>query len=372
MKVAFWLSLTGIVYTYLGYAGWLWLRTRIRPRSVKQASYWPMVSVAMVVQNEERTLEAKLANFEELNYPPEKLEIIVVSDGSTDSTAALLSGSLSSRVRAKINPVAGGKASALSDALALAAGEVVVFTDARQRIEAEAVRLLMENFADLSIGCASGELMLGDQHGSEAREGLGLYWKIEKKIRELESESGSVVGATGAFYAVRKNLVVPPPAGTILDDVFIPMNVVRGGSRVVFDGRARAWDSSNLGSSREFHRKVRTLGGNYQLLQLAPWLLSPKNPILFEFVSHKLLRLFVPFALVFALFSSAFVPGAFYRASFWLQVLFYGLSLLALTHLRLGFLQRLADPAKTLVVLNAAALVAFLNFAVGRKVVWSR
>src|SRR5208337_611205 len=155
------------------------------------------------------------------------------------------------------------------------------FTDARQKIESCALRRLMENFADAEVGCVSGELMLGNPETGEAGEGMGLYWRVEKKIRELESASGSVVGATGALYAVRRELLVNLPEGTILDDVYIPMQVTRQGKRVVFEPRARAWDSVNLGAEREFARKVRTLSGNYQLLQLAPWLLSGSNPIRF-------------------------------------------------------------------------------------------
>ena len=125
---------------------------------------------------------------------------------------------------------------------------------------------------------------------------MGLYWRIEKRVRELEAASGSVVGATGALYAVRRELVPEVPAETILDDVFIPMNVARKGLRVGFDPRARAWDTPDLGREREFRRKVRTLTGNYQLLQLAPWLLRRENPLRFDFISHKLTRLVVPFA----------------------------------------------------------------------------
>src|SRR5204863_2341509 len=120
---------------------------------------------------------------------------------------------------------------------------------------------------------------------------------------------GAVAGATGAFYAARRNLLVPVPAETILDDVFIPMQVARKGSRVVFDDRAHAWDLASQGTGREFARKVRTLTGNYQLLQLAPWMLTHQNPIRFEFISHKLCMLLVPFALATALVTSAMLRG---------------------------------------------------------------
>jgi biofilm PGA synthesis N-glycosyltransferase PgaC len=234
------------------------------------------------------------------------------------------------------------------------------------------VRLLVENFADPTVGCASGELMLGDPDSGETVKGMGLYWRIEKKVREWEASTGSVVGATGALYAVRRNLLVPVPPETILDDVYVPMQIARQGSRVVFDPRARAWDMPDLGTGREFARKVRTLSGNYQLLQLAPWLLGAENPLRFQFVSHKLLRLLAPFALATALLTSLFLREPFYRVALGLQVAFYGLGLLAMTQLARGPLARLADPAFTFVVLNTAAVVAFANFVTRRRAVWIR
>jgi cellulose synthase/poly-beta-1,6-N-acetylglucosamine synthase-like glycosyltransferase len=213
--------------------------------------------------------------------------------------------------------------------------------------------------------------MLGHAGVGEVVRGMGLYWRIEKSIREMESRSGSAVGATGALYAVRRNLWVPIPAGTILDDVYIPMHVVRQGFRVVFVARAYAWDVER-GSGHEFWRKVRTLGGNYQLLQLAPWLLTSSNPIRFEFISHKLMRLMAPAALIAALVACVLLPSTFYRLAFWLQVLFYGLAALATTGFRLGPLTRISDAAHTFVVLHTAAAVAFAQFVSGRKPAWLR
>jgi cellulose synthase/poly-beta-1,6-N-acetylglucosamine synthase-like glycosyltransferase len=329
----------------------------------------------MVVRNEEAVIAGKLGNLLALDYPQDKLEVIVVSDGSNDATPGILSEyAQDSRVRVLQKPASEGKAAGLNDAIGLANGEVLLFTDARQQIEFHALRFLIENFADPEVGAASGQLMLGDPATGETAKGMGLYWRIEKKIRELESSSGSVAGATGAIYCARRSLLgaSPLPEGTILDDVLLPMQIVREGRRVIFDSRARAWDLPDLGDEREFSRKVRTLGGNYQLLQLAPWLLSSENPIRFEFLSHKLSRLAVPFALVALLVSSIFLSQPFYRAALVLQLAFYVLSLAALVGVRVGPLSRVADPARTFVVLNSAALVAFVNFVVGRKAVWIR
>jgi biofilm PGA synthesis N-glycosyltransferase PgaC len=374
MTLLFWVSAFLIAYTYAGYMGWLWLQARLRPWPVLRSQQDFHVSIVMVVRNEERCLENKLRNLLELDYPKASCQIVVVSDGSTDRTDVILRQHADDpRVQVVMNQLSRGKACGLNDAISMAGGDVIVFTDVRQRIESGAIRLLMENFADPQIGCVSGALMLGDLDSGEAGKGMGLYWRIEKKIRELESESGSVVGATGALYAVRRDLVVPVPEGTILDDVYIPMEVVRQQRRVVFEARARAWDTPDLGGGLEFARKVRTLSGNYQLVQLAPWVLSGDNPVLFRFVSHKLLRLAVPFALAAMLVASLWLKGPLYRVALALQLGFYGLALLALARLpKAGIVGRAADASGTFLLLNTAAVVAFANFVTGRKTAWSR
>lgn len=370
---AFWIAVGLIAYAYAGYPLWLWMRRRWRPLPVAAAPIEPSLSIVMVVRNEESTLRAKLDGLLSLNYPAEQVQVVVVSDGSTDGTEAILHEyAQSPRVQAVLNQLSRGKASGLQDALSVAGGEIVVFTDARQKIEREGLRKLVANLADPQVGCVSGELMLGDPDAGEKSQGMGLYWRIEKTVRELESASGSVVGATGAFYAVRRELVPVVPPEVLLDDVYIPMEVVRRGKRVVFEPAARAWDVPDLGAEREFARKVRTLSGNYQLLQLQPWLLTSANPIRFEFVSHKLLRLAVPFALLVALVTSGWVARPFYRVAFLLQLAFYGLSLLGLAGIRIGPVARATDAAWTFVVLNTAAAVAFAKFVTGRKVAWTR
>ena len=374
MKWVFWMSATFIAYTYLGYPLWLWIRSRWCRKPVRSGPYIPFLSIIMIVRNEEKVLPRKLRNLLDLNYPDESLEIVMVSDGSTDSTNQILSEHTANpRVRVILNPQQQGKAAGLNAAMSSVRGEIVVFTDARQQIEPDAIRVLVENFADPEIGCASGELMLGDPETGEAEQGMGMYWRIEKAVRELESAVGSVVGATGAIYGVRRKLLVNVPDEAILDDVYIPMHVVRRGARVIFDPRARAWDSPDQGTAQEFTRKVRTLSGNYQLLQLAPWLLTSANPLRFQFVSHKVLRLVVPFALLATLLASFLTPGVFYRGAVILQLAFYTLSFLGLAHfLRRGPLARVADAARTFVLLNSAATVAFANFVAGRKAAWSR
>jgi cellulose synthase/poly-beta-1,6-N-acetylglucosamine synthase-like glycosyltransferase len=323
----------------------------------------------MVVHNEAQALPRKLRNLSELDYPADQCEIVVVSDGSTDATNEILAGWPDGRLRAVASPQHEGKASALNCGIGAAQGEIVVFTDARQHIQRDAIRHLVSNFADPSVGCASGELMLEDPGHDVTGKGVGIYWALEKKIREWEGASGSMVGATGALYAVRRELLVSLPPATLLDDVYLPLQVARQGKRVIFEPRARAFDNV-VATEKEFRRKVRTLTGNYQLLHLAPWLLSRENPIKFEFVSHKLFRLWVPFALLALLVSSLFLRGGFYQVMLVLQCIFYSMGGAALLRPRLEFFRRWSEVPLAFLVLNTAAAVALVYFLKGKKEVW--
>jgi len=372
MKVMFWISVAVITYTYVGYPLWLYLRSLWFPRLVHSAPFYPTVSVIMAVRNEAEILQFKLQNILRLNYPADRLEIIVVSDGSTDATNQILSTCSDDSLRLIICSRHQGKASALDQAIREARGEIVVFTDARQMIEPEALKYLVSNFADSKVGGASGELILEEPVGSNSLEGVGFYWRLEKKIRQWESATGSVVGATGAFYAVRRHLLVILPNELILDDVYLPLHVVRQNYRMVFESRAVAREPLQTSAPQEFRRKVRTLTGNYQLLQVAPWLLTRSNPIRFQFVSHKLLRLLAPFALAGAFFIALLVPETVYRLAAVLQIVLYGSGALTLLQPRLRFLGPLPDAAFAFILMNTAAVLALIKFLTGQKPVWVR
>ena len=201
MKWLFWMSALFIGYTYVGYMAWLWLRARLFPWPVQRGEYQPSVSVVMVVRNEEKFLRQKINNLLTLDYPAHLLELVVVSDGSTDGTEKILRECSDSdpRLRIVLNQLPRGKAYGLNDGIQISQSELVMFTDVRQKIEPSALRMLAEDFIDPDVGCVSGELMLGDIESGEAKEGMSLYWRIEKNVRELESASGSVVGATGGI-----------------------------------------------------------------------------------------------------------------------------------------------------------------------------
>jgi len=368
MKILFWLSLLAVSYTYIGYALMLSILRRLRPRPIHREAITPTVSILISARNEEQRIGAKLANLRELNYPKNLIQIIVISDGSTDRTAHILEEHKNFVMPVILaSPV--GKAIALNMGKSHATGEILVFFDTRQTVHPDAVLELVSCFSDPKVGAVSGELIL-DSLAGVAANGLGLYWKIEKIVRRFESDTGSVVGVTGAIYAMRKELYVDLPANTILDDVLVPMNVAYAGYRVVFNPKALAYDQIFIEQGKEFSRKVRTLTGNLQLLKLAPWLMTTRNPLLFRFISHKLLRVLAPIFLFLMLASSALVQNRFYTGIFLLQLIFYGLALI-------GYIQpasrkwRPISIAHTFVILNFAALVALRNFATHRTDVWN-
>jgi cellulose synthase/poly-beta-1,6-N-acetylglucosamine synthase-like glycosyltransferase len=368
MKLLFWLCLALVAYAYFGYAIWLWLQVRLHRRPILKRQIQPDVSIIIAARNEEENLPAKLENLRLLDYPKDRLQIFIASDGSTDRTASILREQGSS-ISLVILDQSNGKACALNEAVKRATGDILVFQDARQLVDPDAISELVSCFADSTVGAVSGELLLETSADEPTPDALGIYWKIEKVVRKLESESGSVVGVTGAIYAVRRELYTEIPPGTILDDVFVPMHVARAGKRVVFQPSAIARDQLFSEKGKEFSRKVRTLTGNYQLLQLAPWLLSPANPLLFRLISHKLLRLLVPLLLILMLMASALSIGPFYRSIFWLQILFYALAAVGMLSPTFRRFKPVAI-ASTFVMLNTAAALAFYNFIAGRNRVW--
>ncbi len=364
MALLFWLSFGLIGYTYVGYALVLRLYALVRSQPVDKQPFKPTVTVVIAARNEEANLPSKLENLRGLDYPEDLLRVVIASDGSTDRTADILKAA-EPFVQAVVLTQPHGKAAALNASVRQATGDILVFLDTRQIVAPDVLTQLVSCFTDPAIGAVSGELHLESADSLASPDALGVYWRIEKVVRKLESATGSVVGVTGAVYAVRRELFVEIPSGLLLDDVFVPMNVARAGKRVIFHSAAVARDRIFDQKGKEFSRKVRTLTGNYQLLQVAPWLLTPANPLLFRFVSHKLMRLVVPFLLLSLLLASAFAKGGLYRTAFAAQILLYLMALLG--HLSgAARRQKLVSIAYTFVLLNVAAAMAFYNFLTGR------
>ncbi len=292
--------------------GWL---SRVRPQPILRQAYTPSVSVIIATHNGAAFLADKLRSVFALDYPRHLLQVIVVSDGSTDNTRAIVEQYEGDVLF--IDAIRAGKAAALNHGMAAATGEIFVFTDVRQQLAGDSLRLLMENFADATVGVTSGELQISPEP-SGASTGMGAYWKYERWIRLKLSTVDSIFGATGAYYAMRRELAVPLPANELVDDMFLPLHAFFKGYRLIVDARAKMYDyPADLAA--EFSRKVRTLAGNYQILAYYPQLLGPKNRLLLHFLSYKLGRLFLPFALLLAAISSLAGGGAFADMSSLLQ-----------------------------------------------------
>jgi cellulose synthase/poly-beta-1,6-N-acetylglucosamine synthase-like glycosyltransferase len=331
VNVVFWTAAFVIVYVYVLYPLLLAVWARLAPSPVHAADDTPGVSIVIAARNESDRIGPRLDNLLSLDYPRWLMQIIVVSDGSTDGTAEVLRRYAPS-VEA-IHLTAGGKARALNAGVSRAHHDVLVFADARQHFAPGALRRLVAPFADTRVGGVTGELILDCETGATAStgvaEGVGSYWRYEKWLRRHESLIESTMGATGAIYALRRELWQPLPDYTILDDVLAPMRAVLARKRVVFEPAAQAFDRA-VPAPAELRRKVRTLAGNFQILFLEPRLLNPfANPVWLQYLSHKIGRLLVPYALIAALVSSAALAhgSALYATAFAGQLLFYGLAL---------------------------------------------
>jgi poly-beta-1,6-N-acetyl-D-glucosamine synthase len=368
MPAVFALSALFVVYVLIGYPLLLAALARRKPRLVnKRLSGYPRVSVLLPVRNGEPWIRRKLESIRDLDYPHERVEVIVVSDGSEDATEQIARPFPLENLRVFAIP-RGGKAVALNKAIEHASGEILFFTDVRQELDPDSLRNLVACFADASVGAASGELIIreGETH---AEANTGLYWKYEKWIRKRLSRIDSVLGATGCIYAMRARLAAPLPPDTILDDMYLPLKAFFRGYRVILDDTAKAYDYPTS-LKTEFRRKVRTLAGVYQTIGDFPALLGPGNRMWVHFVSHKLGRLLLPWALLLVLAASFGLPEPLRSATLAAQAAFYGLALLDALLPETSRLKRISSPVRIFVVLMLAALCAVSIFFVPRRILW--
>ena len=333
IECIFWLSLLLVAYANLGYPVLLWVYCRFLPRPVPWGAFegeWPKVSVVMVAHNEAGRIAAKLRNLLECDYPGE-LEVILVCDGCVDATADVSRGIGEGRVRT-IESGRCGKAGGLNQGVAAANGGIIVFADVRQVFESDAIRKLVMPFSDPGVAGVSGSLEIKAAADGPGK-GIDVYWKLEKFIRLAEARIDSSIGCTGAIYALRAASFRALPQDTILDDVVVPMNAALAGGRILFEPAARAYDPQALTTSNERRRKTRTLAGNFQMLFRYPqWLLPFRNRLWWQLISHKYLRLAVPFLMLVCFASNAALAssGMIYGAMFLSQL---GLYLLAVVGL---------------------------------------
>lgn len=369
MEWVFWSAAGIIVYVYLGYPALLAGIARFRTRPVRRGEWTSSVSVVMAVYNEAEVVRRKIENLLSLQVPSDRLEILAVSDGSTDGTNEILADYRSRGVRVIALPGHRGKAEALNAGVSAARGELVVLVDARQPLEPTALRRLADNFCDRSVGAVGGRLEL--RGNGPATAGFGSYWNYELWIRRHESRIDSMVGVTGALYAIRRDLWEPLPPDTILDDVLVPMRILLKGYRVVYEPEAIAFDRLRDQVPGEFARKVRTLAGNFQLLGRHPdWLSPATNRVWVQYLSHKVGRLVVPPCLLAMLVSSAVLYQGFYAVAFHLQVLWYGVAVCAGVPQVRRLVERAVTAATAVAAMNLAVILGLVYMVTGRRDLW--
>ncbi len=378
MDIVFWIAFGLLLYAWIGYPILLAVLERLLYRPVRAGRCEPAVSLLVVAHNEERVIARKIENLLGLDYPPDKLEIVVASDGSTDRTVEL-ARRYGERVRVVVFPTRRGKASVLNEVVPTLRGGVVVLMDARQRLGADILRKLLPPFADPAVGAASGELVFEDPGRATASRGVDSYWRYEKWIRGRESGIHSSVGATGALLAIRRELFEPLPPETILDDVVLPFRIVRKGYRVVFVPGAFAWDTPYRNWQKEYVRKSRTLSGNIQVLfhlrTMGPPLLGLYG---FQYLSHKVLRLLGPVCLALMMIACNELvtrPGTppLYEWLLFGQVAFYALAAMGplAQHLPVR-IPGLQIPFSFL-LMQAAIITGVLRYGSGRDdAIWER
>jgi cellulose synthase/poly-beta-1,6-N-acetylglucosamine synthase-like glycosyltransferase len=373
------LVLGGLVL--VGYPLVVVLLARRRGRPARARAWTPKVSILLVCRNESKNLPRKIASLLALDYPKDKLEILVADDASTDGTVRILNAARAELPKLQIVRSSShrGKPANLNALMARASGEIVVFNDARQPLDPQAIRALCAALADPEVGGATGDLVLpvGDDGAVPA---MGAYWRYESALRRAEGALHSTLGGTGALYAVKRELVRPFERDLVLDDMVLPLRVVLGGHRFVFASEARAYDVFSESLEREFQRKVRTLAGNFQALRFERRLLKAKgNPIFWQFLFHKVGRLALPWLMVAAFALSAVASTAvgfstvkhLGTALLLAQSCFYAAALAGEILVRLVGRAGPLGMARTIVSMNVAtACGLFVAVAGGLRATW--
>ena len=368
----FWWTAALVLYAYVIYAVLIWLlslafgRTRVAPPS--SDIDLPTTSLILAAYNEDVVIFERIENALVMDYPREKCQIIVGSDGCTDRTADIVRGFAGQGVTLLEFAQNRGKASVLNDAVAGATGEILLMSDANTRVDAEAARRLVRWFRDPEVGTVVGRLVLVDPE--TRRNADGLYWKYETFLKRCEGRLGALLGANGAIYAIRRSLYEPIPPGTIVDDFVIPLLAKqRTGCEIIYECDAVAVEETPPDVGSEFHRRARIGAGGYQSMGMLWRLLDPRRGwVSFAFFSHKVLRWFCPFFLIVCLAANvALVGHPAYRAILIVHLAFYAIALLlAFVPARVKVLRPLRLTTM-FVSMNAALLVGFFRWAGGRQ-----
>jgi cellulose synthase/poly-beta-1,6-N-acetylglucosamine synthase-like glycosyltransferase len=367
----FWVSVLILFYTYAGYPVLLMAAAAIFRRPVKKdEGNLPKVSLVISVYNEERVIRERLENALSQDYPAEKYEILVASDGSTDKTHSIVNSFNDSRIRLIVQEDRLGKTAALNSAVPQALGDVIVFTDANSMYDRGAIRAMMQNFADSSVGCVTGETRLVNPEGSAIGKNEIAYYSYDTMLKVSESNIGSTVGADGAIFAIRKELYQPLDP-SLINDFVIPLQVVSKGYRVVYEPKAFLYEATATPLKGGFSRRVRIINRALFGAFTVPSVFNPRKVGFFalQIISRKLLRWTAPVFLILALLSNFGLLGiTVYRVTLFAQILFYSAALAyPLFGSRVN--RRIFSFPFYFCHGNTAALVAFIKFLLRQRIV---
>ena len=378
IAASFWACLAGVAYTYVAYPALIWgLASAFgsRRRAPTNANHPPpKVSLLIVAHNEEVLLEARLANALALDYPPDRLEIVLASDGSTDRTAAIAARIADPRVRVVHFPARRGKAAVINEVVPTLTSAVVVLSDANTMMAASAVRHLVRWFDDDRVGVVVGRLVLVDPE--TGRNVDSLYWRYETFLKQMDARLGALLGANGAVYAIRRRLFTPMPANTLVDDLVLPLMMrLNSGCGLVYDESAIAHEETPADVGAEFRRRARIGTGGFRSLTVLWPLLSPaRGWIAFTFASHKLLRWVSPFLLVGAAGSNlALVNRPLYAIALCAQTIFYLMAIAGAIVPGSNPPVRLVRLVTMFTAMHAALLAGFWQWLAGSRTgLWDR
>ena len=330
-KSLFWIAVAVPLYVYIGFPLLLWVLAALIRQTSRKESIEPSVSLLIAAYNEAAVIADKIRNSLALDYPAEKLEVVVASDGSEDATAEIVrsfeAGS-GGRVRLLKYPQNRGKMAVLNDAIPELRGDIVAFSDATSMLAADSLRILIQSFSDPRVGAASGVYRLLKKDQAQLGPQEDIYWKYETFLKVQEARLGAFTGAHGSLFAIRRALYPFPSANTINDDFTIPMRILERGHRVAYEPAAVAFEEAH--EMEGFSRRVRITAGNIEQLREIKGLLWPPRPfVLFCLLSHKTGRLLVPVFMLVALVTNVALRGQFpYDELLIAQALFYSLAVL--------------------------------------------
>jgi cellulose synthase/poly-beta-1,6-N-acetylglucosamine synthase-like glycosyltransferase len=342
--------------------------------------------------NEERVIARKLDNCLGLEYPIDRMQILVAADGSDDNTVEIVRSYSQQNVEVSYIPERDGKMAAINRAMPRSRGEIVVFSDANNMYDLQAIRQLVAPFADPRVGGVTGSKTIIEDGGSLS-ESEGLYWKYESFIKEQETRLGTCTAAVGEIFAIRRELFLPPPSNTINDDFYMASDLIRRGYILVYNPKAYSYETVSSSAQDEIVRRTRMIAGRYQAMSLAFKIMPWKRPlVVWQVVSHKFLRPLVPFFMIGALLTNislaVWPPVAPGNSSIgalillasphnWgfllLQVLFYGLAFLGIHQPIRGPMRKILYLPAFLVNSNLAALIGFYRYISGKRDhIWQR